>query len=98
MKLENAASLSDWKYGDSVWSIPKDREEGYLSVVGTNKVLGVIKGNIVTLQTKEIIDNANQMWIRQIITLETHGFILINKQSGLYLTGKQGTTNPTVEG
>ena len=65
MKLYNLLSLSDWKYGDSVWIIPEDEDEGYLSVAGSNEVLGVIKNNVVILQTKEIIDNEDQLWIRR---------------------------------
>ena len=94
MKLENSGTQSDWKYGDSIWSIPEDEEEGYVRVKDTTEVLGVINGNKVTLQTKEI-DNENQLWIRH---SNWHQFILINKQSGLLLSGKQGTANPTIEG
>ena len=74
MKLCNSVTFCDWKYGDRVWSIPENEEEGYLSVVDTTVVLGVIEGNEVTLQPKkEVIDNANQMWIRRMIESNTAG-------------------------
>ena len=98
MKLYNWLIDADWKYGDSVWIIPEDEDEGYLSVAGSNEVLGVIKNNVVILQPKEIIDNEDQLWIRRNCETYNDDFILINKKSGLYLSGKKGTTNPTIEG
>ena len=96
MKLSNTDLESDWKYGDRVWSIPE--KEGYLMVIGTSEVLGAIKGNVVTLQPKEKNDNANQVWLRHNVDSYYKSFILINKKSGLLLSGKRGTSNPTIGG
>ena len=100
MNLYNTVTQLDWKYGESVWSIPEDEEEGYVSVIDTNEVLGVIKYNVVTLKPKDVFDNQDNLWIRQ--NFDSYGhtdeFILINKKNGLLLSGKQGTTSPTTEG
>ena len=79
-------------YGDILWSLPNENDEGYIADQESNKVLGIdgenYQGSKVMLQTKENPENLDQKW-KRVSTDEEGYFALINLNSGIFINNGQ---------
>ena len=99
-----------WKYQDRIWTIPSEGTNDIIKDqvwgLGHGKVLGLMNdtllpnnadGTEVILVVKDEQNCNGQQWFRG-KSDENGWFTLRNPTSGLFLTGKPGDANPTIEG
>ena len=88
--------VSDWKYLDDQWSIPKEEESGKIEEITSRRVLGQRNNIDVILETQK--DSDDQIWIKGKPSIDGY-FTLNNKATNTFLTNWNNFgTEPIVSG